>query len=684
MSNSDPPSIPAPKIPGPEKGVLRRPAGPIQVLVVEDNPADARLLGGFLDDAGQGFQRAEVTCLSDALAFLAEAHHDIILLDLGLPDSNGVETARRIHRAAPDTPVVVLTGRDDEETAIAAVKEWAQDYLVKGKIDGKRLLQSIVHSIERYRLTVDLLDKVRASELNFQYIVSTSADGVVVTDEAGVVQFANPAATRLLGRDAARLQGERLGIPLAPDLKEEISTAEGRILEVRMVRTRWGDEPAFLITLVDVTDRKRAEDEMRRLNESLEVAVLKLERLAEVDPLTQVLNRRGLDAKILEMRKLPRTGESVVAILIDCDDFKGVNDRWGHAAGDEVLKTVAREIRAALRPSDHVGRIGGDEFLVLLPETRFAEGLQVAQRLRLAVAGGRARLCEREMGVTASLGVATVPSRAISLEEILAILHAALRRSKKGGKNRVSSSRPEGIEPLRADDLGGLALGEGCFRALTHAIRRLDDDRVVGYELLSRGPTGLLERPVDFFRFSMENDILTSVDLHCLKACLAAASGIPAGTRIHLNIFPSTLVRTPTDQLLSMFPTDRGGGAFCLEMSEQHMIGDPAELTEPVEALRAAGILIAIDDLGFGRSSLETLVLLEPDIVKVDPTCFRGAAQSRGIRSLGRLLRITQALSVEVVAEGIETPEERTLLQQMGVPLGQGFLWGPPTEPSQA
>jgi EAL domain-containing protein (putative c-di-GMP-specific phosphodiesterase class I) len=151
-------------------------------------------------------------------------------------------------------------------------------------------------------------------------------------------------------------------------------------------------------------------------------------------------------------------------------------------------------------------------------------------------------------------------------------------------------------------------------------------------------------------------------------------------TRFHVNLFPSTIIDTPIDRLLTLFPPNRKPGNFCIEISEQQFIGDPAYLRDHVAALKENGILVAIDDVGFGRSSLESLIILEPDIVKIDRKYVSGIADEPAkARLLRRLVKVVNALGAELIAEGIERKDELDLLLEIGIEFGQGWYWGKPS-----
>lgn len=656
---------------------MRAAAGTIRVLLVEDNPGDARLIRETLWLANPTeFIVEHVPTLADAQDRLREGEIDVVLLDLTLPDSFGVQTVERINAAAPEVPIVVLTGVNDEEIALRAVKANAEDYLVKGQVDESLLARTIRHAVERHRIQVEL----EHSEEKFRRVIATSLDGMVVVGRDGLVLFANPAAAHLFAREAEELRGLPFAYELDRDHKSELYLAGGRVVEMQVVDIEWEGRAANLASLRDITEHKRSQEALRDLYSQLQVANLRLERLANVDPLTDLLNRRGLESVLqTEVARARRSGSQTVAVLLDCDDFKRINETLGHAVGDVVLKELAARLKDSLRPTDHIARIGGDEFLMLLPETRLAEGAQVAERLRLSVSDSPLRLSSGPLVVTGSLGLALVPDATSSIEELLAQTQLGLRRSKLHGKNRVSGEDADGglLEGAAEELVVALQRGD-CFRAVKQPIYRLSDEEVVGWEMLSRGPRGPFESPKDFFRIALERNILTIVDVRCLNACFVAAAKLPAPADVHVNLFPSTILDTPQERLLELFPR-LPGVKWCVEISEQQFIGEPAVLRNHVRALQDAGIQVAIDDVGFGRSSLETLILLEPDVVKIDQKFVAGVAADTGKeRSLRRLVDLVVAMESELVAEGIQQREELELLRDVGVPYGQGYYWGIP------
>ncbi|HYI09030.1 MAG TPA: diguanylate cyclase [Thermoanaerobaculia bacterium] len=431
-------------------------------------------------------------------------------------------------------------------------------------------------------------------------------------------------------------------------------------------------------------ERHRGVRDLARMKKELESANRDLERLTLIEPLTELLNRRGLQQALSREVEHLRRGLSGAAVLvIDLDDFKHINENLGHAAGDVVLKEIGRRLRAAVRAVDYVGRLGGDEFMLILPETDSAEVTRVAERIRLAVATAIIQHSAGNVTMTASIAVLLLTSDMPAVDQILARAHLLLSRAKNEGKNQVVFQSSDFDDTARrrraqADMCSNLTQGK-YVQTVKQPIFRLDDESPIGYELLSRYSNHTYEMPENFFRLCAERNVLTLVDHACLRAGVNAAMKLPPYARFHLNIFPSTLLAIPVEHLLELFPRPLPPDTFCLEISEQQIIGDPSYLAPAVHALREAGVLIAIDDVGFGSSCLESLILLEPDIIKIDKRCVIGIDTDRlRISHLRRYVAIARTLNCAIVAEGIETAEELAVVRSLGIEYGQGYFWGKP------
>jgi diguanylate cyclase (GGDEF)-like protein len=423
------------------------------------------------------------------------------------------------------------------------------------------------------------------------------------------------------------------------------------------------------------------------ISRELASVTARLDWLVHMDSLTGLLNRKGMDRAIMdELLRCRVRSRDMLILLVDLDDFSRVNATLGHGVGDLVLVGAARRIAESVREDDKVGRCGTDRFMILLPETTEAEGEIVAEKIRLAISRDVITAGEHRLTTTASLGLTAISPTSLSFDEVLAKAHFVLQRSKTMGKNRVSRAASVVdtglIRPvLEGPDLVAALLRGHVLTVSSQPIVNLSDGRIVSREMLTRGPVGPLQRPDNLFRFCQENDILPAVDLRCLKLCAAAARAMGPRTSYHVNIMPTTLLQTGAGELIRVLLGGQDGadGHCCLEISEQQLLGDPAVLVPRVRALQEAGIKVAIDDVGFGNSCLEGLIMLHPQVMKVDKRLVRGLAVDPEMRrTLERLLKVANVLGAEVVAEGIENTEDYQILLEMGVRCGQGYLFGRP------
>lgn len=250
------------------------------LLVIEDNPSDFRLIELHLEDVpGIDFRLAHAVRLKEGLRILASEHIDVVLLDLLLPDSRGIETFQKLNSHAQHVPVIVLTGLDDQSLAVQAARAGAQDYLIKGKFDRELLVRSIRYSLSRNRAKRRLArarDEARAIAANLRNIITSNMDGMIVVDRQGVVRFLNPAAEAMFGRSADKLLDEPLEFPVlsCESTEIEIVRSDGQRVPVEMrgIELRWENEPALLAVLRDLTFQKQAEEEREDRLVQLEIA----------------------------------------------------------------------------------------------------------------------------------------------------------------------------------------------------------------------------------------------------------------------------------------------------------------------------------------------------------------------------------------------------------------------------
>ncbi|CAB3788251.1 bifunctional diguanylate cyclase/phosphodiesterase [Paraburkholderia fynbosensis] len=410
-----------------------------------------------------------------------------------------------------------------------------------------------------------------------------------------------------------------------------------------------------------------------------------LAQLAATDPLTGLQNRRAF-VKQAERRLGGLAPEArISAIFVDIDNFKSLNDRFGHALGDWALHRVAQVLMDETTTEDSVSRIGGEEFAVLLHDG-LAGALKLAERMRGAI-----EAIERPDGnLTASFGVAE-HRRGESIMVLLDRADEALLRAKHSGRNRVCAARALPLDALQpfAADAQAIEGGAGRryrwddFYLISHfqPLYSLSHQKQVGFEALLRGEQddGTLVLPVVMFAPKPSNDEgaldRASHAVHLGNACRS----LPGDAWLFLNILPATFIADGyADQLATLvrssgFDTER----VILEILESHG-GSVDDMSRAAAAYREHGFLIAVDDFGAGQSNLDRLLRIRPDLVKLDGELIRATTHGTEQPILPKLVSLLHQAGMLVVVEGVETTEELILAVESNVDFAQGYLLGRP------
>jgi diguanylate cyclase (GGDEF)-like protein/PAS domain S-box-containing protein len=417
---------------------------PIRILLVEDNEADARFVQVILESSTAFlFEMLHVDRLTRAIEILSEREFDVVLLDLSLPDEQGIDSFLRLYKAHDDIPIVIMSGLADEELAMEAVNIGAQDYLVKGTVEANLLTRSIRYAIERMRIKAMLLQAAREWSTTFNAL----EDAIILTDSEGKILRCNEASRDLFGKPLQQIIGRLLWdyLPLYADsIKKCFNDSRKTVRRENIILEAEGkwfsmnldpifNEKNFFVgsacIFSDITRQKRVEEDLLLAHEELK-------KLAATDQLTGAFTRLKFEELMkVEIERAKRYGYPLSLIMFDIDNFKIVNDTHGHIVGDQVLKAIAGSIRAYIRNVDFFVRWGGEEFMIISSESSLDNAYALAERLRQSIEN---RNFQSVGKVTVSFGV-TEFKRSDDEGTFIKRADEALYLAKSKGKNRVEA-----------------------------------------------------------------------------------------------------------------------------------------------------------------------------------------------------------------------------------------------------
>ena len=425
-----------------------RPCSHRHVLVVTNDSRDAKVIRESLAGAElESFGVEWVCLLSDALDRLKRLQVATVILALSLPDSDGIETFDKVSIAAPRVPILILSGTEDEETAKEAMRRGAQDYLPKTNLNSYSLPRAVQTVIAlKMAAEAQLSDRDRA-----EATLNSIGDAVLSTDLRGKITYLNAVAERMTGWGREDAYGRPLAEvfqvinevtrePVRDPLKFAVQQDDTvSLTKNTLLVRRDGLESAIEDSAAPIRDREGrvvgAVIVFRDVGVSQNLA-RKMTLVSQHDVLTEVPNRLLLNDRLRQAIEMAERYRKKFAVLfVDLDNLKPINDSLGHAIGDIVLQATAKRLRQALRATDTVSRHGGDEFVILLPETDSANhAFLVADKLLVAMAAPHT-LGERELVVTASIGISIYPDHGQDADGLVHSADIAMYNAKKSGGN---------------------------------------------------------------------------------------------------------------------------------------------------------------------------------------------------------------------------------------------------------
>jgi diguanylate cyclase (GGDEF)-like protein/PAS domain S-box-containing protein len=562
--------------------------------------------------------------------------------------------------------------------------------------------------LDNIALTHELAQK----ENHFRSLVQGSSDVIMIAAPSGILRYVSPAAAGVYGREAEELIGSELACLIHP---EDL----GRV--VREVRRFLAAPPADEPTMrIDCRFRSGSGDWLnvestvnrhqggllfnsRDITERVRLQA-QLQHNAEHDPLTDLPNRALFTERVRQALTGRRAGDSGTAVLfIDLDGFKGVNDRLGHLAGDELLIQAARRLQDSVRSGDTAARLGGDEFAALVvgdgsrnQSAREYQVQEIADRLRLTLSQPY-RVDGREVRVAASIGVAFAEP-AITPTDLMRNADLAMYRAKAAGKDRVELYAPQmQADVVRRTELAARlrsALHEGEFALLHQPVVSLATGRIVAVAAQARwrSAQGILFTPAEFLRVADSADTPEGARTAELGHWLLEEAVEQAAERSRVGHRVPVSVRLSAGRLLDKslplgsieaLLTRHGlpSGALVIELADSDPRISFDDLEQRLVALRRLGVRIALDGFGSGYAAINALRRLPVDVLKLDRGLVEGVVESARLHKItAGLLRIACDLGMQSVADGVDMPEQVIALRAMGCTHGQGMAFSGPLD----
>jgi diguanylate cyclase (GGDEF)-like protein/PAS domain S-box-containing protein len=547
---------------------------------------------------------------------------------------------------------------------------------------------------------------VRLSEDRFRSLIQNSSDTTMVIDDEGISTYASPAVTQLLGFEPGELIGLVATDFVHPDDRDRVRNRLGPKFQVspemifvqfRMERKdgTWRDVEAVVSNQLNRPSIGGYIANVRDITERKEFEALLAHRALH-DPLTGLANRQLiLDRAEQMLVRSRRTCDPVAAYFIDLDNFKDANDSLGHEAGDKLLQAVADRFAGLLRASDTVGRMGGDEFVILTEGVSLAAGpTMVAERIREVLRNpfqieGFEGLT---ITVSASIGIATGDRP--SAQELLRDADIALFRAKAAGRDGSVLFEPAmqaaAVDRLELKSDLDSALANDQFFLLYQPIFDLESRHIRGVEALIRWqhPTRGVISPDDFIPVLEDSGMIIEVGRWVLnQACAQAASWQLQGYRTTMSVNVS-MRQLETDGLVkdveeALAASNFEPGSLVIEVTESTLMRDANATVCRLRKLKELGVMIAIDDFGTGYSSLAYLRQFPVDVLKIDRSFVAEMdGTPNSVALIHTLVELSRTLGLTTVAEGIEDDSQLEGLRNEQCESGQGFIFSRPVEPA--
>ena len=676
-----------------------------RILLIGNDPEDGRWVKEALaDDVRDGvFIVERAPRLVDGLARLRENGIAAVLLDLRVPDAEGIGAFEQIRETAPHVPILVVGSPDDEHVAPHNLTRGMQDHVQRDRLDKHALPRALERIIERQAAEEALFFEQQRANVTLNSI----GDAVLSTDLRGNVTYLNPVAERMTGWT----HQEALGRPLAGifqiidattrefarspmEQAMQLDGIVGLTPNCLLVR-RDGAETAIEDSASPIHDRAgQVIGAVMVFHDVSAARALSLQaiHLAQHDFLTDLPNRMLLNDRLTQAIASARRHSHRLAVLfLDLDQFKHVNDSLGHGIGDILLQSVARRLAACVRSSDTVSRQGGDEFVVLLSELAHPDAAAVSAEKIIRALVAPHDVANHQLHVTVTIGISIFPDDGPNAETLIKCADTAMYHAKGRSRNTYQFFERE----MNARAVERQSIEAGLHRALVqrefvlHYQPKIDLETgaTTGAEALIRWvhPERGLLLPKDFVPIAEDCGLIVPIGQWVLReACRQAQAWIDEDRRplpVAVNI-SAVEFRDPRflDNVRKVLRDSRLDARYLeLELTESSLLQHVESTTFALHVLKDMGVQVAIDDFGTGYSSLSYLRQFPTSVLKIDQSFVHEiSADPVGTSIVCAVISMGKSLGHRVIAEGVETGEQLAFLQAQQCGEGQGHYFSRP------